>query len=204
MVSNRTSVLVTNNAHAASTAPGRAEIRPAEPTVLSRGQVIDVPIAEGGNTWTLRATWSQLSAPAVDLVAFLLGSDERVTTPTSCSTTSQNRRAPGFPRMGRTSSRSPWSSMTCPSTALASSSPLRSTVPVPPSATSAPSSWISPPGRQSSTAIRSTLDAATVERTLLLAELYLRGEDWRLRAVGQGYETDLAELARRYGVDVDE
>jgi DNA polymerase-3 subunit epsilon len=43
-----------------------------------------------------------------------------------------------------------------------------------------------------------------VERTLLLAELYLRGEAWRLRAVGQGYETDLAELARRYGVDVDE
>jgi DNA polymerase III subunit epsilon len=59
-------------------------------------------------------------------------------------------------------------------------------------------------GTESSTAIRATLDAATVERTLLLAELYLRGEDWRLRAVGQGYETDLAELARRYGVDVDE
>ncbi|WP_280305784.1 TerD family protein [Nocardia neocaledoniensis] len=59
------------------------------------------------------------------------------------------------------------------------------------------------PGLESSTAIRSTLDAATVERTLVLAELYLRGDTWRIRAVGQGYEDGLAELARRYGVEVD-
>ncbi|WP_433664254.1 TerD family protein [Nocardia sp. CA-128927] len=52
--------------------------------------------------------------------------------------------------------------------------------------------------------MRSTLDAATEERTLLLAEIYLRGDVWRLRAVGQGYTTDLATLARGYGVDVDE
>lgn len=39
---------------------------------------------------------------------------------------------------------------------------------------------------------------------LLLAEIYLRGDIWRLRAVGQGFTTDLATLARSYGVDVED
>ncbi|MET8974851.1 TerD family protein [Streptomyces sp. NPDC004539] len=52
-------------------------------------------------------------------------------------------------------------------------------------------------------AVRATLDAATTERTMILAELYRRGEGWRMRAVGQGYDHGLAELARGYGVDVD-
>ncbi|MFG3619893.1 TerD family protein [Nocardia sp. NPDC047654] len=51
---------------------------------------------------------------------------------------------------------------------------------------------------------RATLDAAAEERTLVLAEMYLRGDVWRLRAVGQAYPTDLATLARHYGVDVAE
>lgn len=49
---------------------------------------------------------------------------------------------------------------------------------------------------------RATLDAATTERTMILAELYRRGDAWRLRAVGQGYDHDLATLARDYGVDI--
>ncbi|WP_398856752.1 MULTISPECIES: TerD family protein [Streptomyces] len=49
---------------------------------------------------------------------------------------------------------------------------------------------------------RTTLDAATSERTLLLAEIYRRGSVWRFRAVGQGYDHGLAELARGYGVEV--
>ncbi|MFD4577502.1 TerD family protein [Streptomyces sp. NPDC058417] len=52
--------------------------------------------------------------------------------------------------------------------------------------------------------VRATLDAATTERTMILAELYRRGDGWRLRAVGQGYDHGLADLARGYGVDVDE
>lgn len=48
------------------------------------------------------------------------------------------------------------------------------------------------------------LDAATTERSMLLAEIYRRGAGWRFRAIGQGYDDGLAELAARYGVEVDE
>jgi DNA polymerase-3 subunit epsilon len=53
------------------------------------------------------------------------------------------------------------------------------------------------------TAATATLDAATTERTMLLAEIYRRDGNWRLRAIGQGYDNGLAELATRYRVDVD-
>ncbi|WP_369792636.1 TerD family protein [Williamsia sp. D3] len=49
----------------------------------------------------------------------------------------------------------------------------------------------------------SVLDAGTTERTMLIAEVYRRHGVWRLRAVGQGYDHGLAELAAGYGVDVD-
>jgi DNA polymerase-3 subunit epsilon len=54
------------------------------------------------------------------------------------------------------------------------------------------------------TVATSTLDAATSERTLLLAEVYRRGDVWRLRAVGQGYDDGLAEMLTSYGVDVND
>jgi DNA polymerase-3 subunit epsilon len=50
---------------------------------------------------------------------------------------------------------------------------------------------------------RATLDAGTVEQTLVLGQVYRRGGVWRFRAQGQGYETGLAELVTRYGVDVE-
>ncbi|MEV7793284.1 CAP domain-containing protein [Streptomyces sp. NPDC087512] len=40
------------------------------------------------------------------------------------------------------------------------------------------------------------------ETVLLLAELYRRGEGWKLRALGQGYADGLAGLARDFGVEV--
>jgi uncharacterized protein YkwD/stress response protein SCP2 len=40
------------------------------------------------------------------------------------------------------------------------------------------------------------------ETVLLLAELYRRGADWKLRALGQGYADGLAGVARDFGVDV--
>ncbi|MFF8637027.1 CAP domain-containing protein [Streptomyces pilosus] len=43
---------------------------------------------------------------------------------------------------------------------------------------------------------------ARQETVLLLAEIYRRGEGWRLRALGQGYADGLAGLARDFGVDV--
>ena len=48
------------------------------------------------------------------------------------------------------------------------------------------------------------LDAATSERTMVIAEFYRRNDQWRLRAIGQGYDHGLGELARGYGVDVDD
>ncbi|MGF0173966.1 CAP domain-containing protein [Streptomyces sp. Marseille-Q5077] len=42
------------------------------------------------------------------------------------------------------------------------------------------------------------------ETLLLLAEIYRRGEGWKLRALGQGYADGLAGLARDFGVDVIE
>ena len=51
-----------------------------------------------------------------------------------------------------------------------------------------------------SIAATATLDAATTERTLLLAEVYRRRDYWRIRAIGQGYDDGPAELAARYGV----
>lgn len=58
------------------------------------------------------------------------------------------------------------------------------------------------PGTGAAPLARATLDAATTERTLLLAEFYRRGPVWRFRAVGQGYDDGLANLARGYGVDI--
>jgi DNA polymerase-3 subunit epsilon len=59
-------------------------------------------------------------------------------------------------------------------------------------------------GRSAPPLAQATLDAATTERTLLLAEIYRRGLTWRMRAVGQGYDYGLATLACGFGVDVAE
>ncbi|MGU3292530.1 TerD family protein [Williamsia sp. M5A3_1d] len=48
------------------------------------------------------------------------------------------------------------------------------------------------------------VDAATTERTMIVAEVYRRNARWRVRVVGQGYDDGLAELAVRYGVEVDD
>jgi DNA polymerase III subunit epsilon len=47
-----------------------------------------------------------------------------------------------------------------------------------------------------------TLDAATDERRLVLTDIYRRQGAWHFRAVGQGYEHDLARLATDLGVEV--
>src|SRR4051812_15050300 len=43
--------------------------------------------------------------------------------------------------------------------------------------------------------------AGIVETALLCLEIYRRGETWRLRAVGQGYDDGLAGLTRNSGDD---
>ncbi|MGW6865136.1 VWA domain-containing protein [Streptomyces sp. NPDC054901] len=46
-------------------------------------------------------------------------------------------------------------------------------------------------------------DFTSGETVVVLAELYRRGSDWKVRAVGQGYASGLGGLAADYGVDVD-
>ncbi|MFF8727253.1 TerD family protein [Streptomyces sp. NPDC015171] len=46
-------------------------------------------------------------------------------------------------------------------------------------------------------------DASTVS-AIIFGELYRRGEEWKFRAVGQGYDTGLAGLATDFGVDIDD
>ncbi|WP_280355531.1 VWA domain-containing protein [Nocardia otitidiscaviarum] len=47
-------------------------------------------------------------------------------------------------------------------------------------------------------------DFSNGETVVVLAELYRRGDDWKVRAVGQGYSSGLAGLATDYGVTVDD
>ncbi|MFD8863228.1 CAP domain-containing protein [Streptomyces sp. NPDC059590] len=51
-------------------------------------------------------------------------------------------------------------------------------------------------------AIRFTPPRPTHETVLLLAEIYRRGDRWKVRALGQGYAEGLAGVARDFGVDV--
>ncbi|MFF7975796.1 VWA domain-containing protein [Streptomyces sp. NPDC007905] len=46
-------------------------------------------------------------------------------------------------------------------------------------------------------------DFGSWETVVVLAELYRRGDGWKVRAVGQGYASGLAGLATDYGVDID-
>jgi tellurium resistance protein TerD len=43
---------------------------------------------------------------------------------------------------------------------------------------------------------------ASTETALVFGELYRRGGEWKFRAVGQGYASGLAGIARDYGVNV--
>ena len=58
------------------------------------------------------------------------------------------------------------------------------------------------PGGSAAPLEQAALDAATTERTMLVAEPYRRCPLWRYRAVGQGYDHGPAALTRGYGVDV--
>lgn len=52
--------------------------------------------------------------------------------------------------------------------------------------------------------LRFAIDDAAEVSAVIFAELYRRGEDWKFRAVGQGYDTGLAGLATDFGVDIED
>ena len=43
---------------------------------------------------------------------------------------------------------------------------------------------------------------ASTETAMVFGELYRNGDEWKFRAVGQGYSAGLAGIARDFGVNV--
>ncbi|WP_399880277.1 TerD family protein [Streptomyces sp. BBFR51] len=52
--------------------------------------------------------------------------------------------------------------------------------------------------------LRFSVDDAGSVTAVIFGELYRRGEGWKFRAVGQGYEAGLAGLATDFGVDIED
>ncbi|MET9296913.1 TerD family protein [Streptomyces sp. NPDC003077] len=49
-----------------------------------------------------------------------------------------------------------------------------------------------------------SIDDASSETAFIFGELYRRGDGWKFRAVGQGYESGLEGLATDFGIDIDD
>ncbi|WP_433205934.1 exonuclease domain-containing protein [Nocardia sp. CA-107356] len=174
-----------------------------EAMMLARGQVIDLPIAERGTVWNLRASWAQSGSWDVDLVAFLLDGDEQVVGDEDFVFYNQPESAGARLVADGPNEQSLTLALDdlqdhCRRIVVAAALDGSGVTFGDVGAIEIEAS----PGIEGGIVARSALDAATEERTLLLAEVYLRGASWRLRAVGQGYPTELATLARGYGVDV--
>lgn len=43
----------------------------------------------------------------------------------------------------------------------------------------------------------------SIQTSVVFAEIYRNGDDWKFRAVGEGYEKELEDLCREYGLDVE-
>ncbi|MCP2318705.1 DNA polymerase-3 subunit epsilon [Nocardia amikacinitolerans] len=176
-----------------------------DPIDLARGQVIDLPIAQRGVQWQLRASWTQSTTWEVDLIAFLVDGAERVSADEDFVFYNQPRTGGAGLVVEGPSEQSIEIDL--------DELPVNCRRIVVAAALDSPGVTFGDigaveielaPGGEAVAMARATLDAATEERTLLLAEVYLRGDNWRLRAIGQGYATGLAALARSYGVEVDE
>lgn len=178
--------------------------QPDTAAVLVRGAVFDLP--DTGTAWTIAATWRQQTPCDVDVVAFAVDAQEQVPGdedfvfygapehpdgtvylgtdgPTEQAVTADLERLP--PEIHRI----------VVAAAIDGVATFSDVGAIEITATC---------GIGAAPTARATLDAATTERTMILAEIYRRGEGWRLRAIGQGYDHGLAELARGYGVDVAE
>ncbi|MFF3487305.1 TerD family protein [Streptomyces sp. NPDC002701] len=187
-----------------SLAQNAAGHRPDTASVLLRGAVLD--LSDTGTAWTVTAAWRQQTACDVDVVAFAVDEHEQVSGDEDFIFYGAPEHPDGTVR-------------------LATDGPTEQTVTadldrlpleahrlviaaaIDGAATFADVGAVeitATRGIGAAPIARATLDAATTERTMILAELYRRGEGWRLRAVGQGYDHGLADLARSYGVDVAE
>lgn len=190
-----------------SSSPEPEADRPPSPLVLPRGGVVDLPAPrqDAASLWHITAAWApQGGSCEIDVVAFVLDEDEQVT----CDEDFVFHGAPENPA-GTVRLLTDGPAEQTIAVDLASLPPGSRKVAV--AAAIDGEATFGDVGAVQVTAVlgtgaaplaRATLDAATTERTLLLAEFYRRGPVWRFRAVGQGYDDGLANLARGYGVDI--
>jgi DNA polymerase-3 subunit epsilon len=177
---------------------------PAVPvTVLSRGAVTDLP--EDVGDWTVAVTWPTGTDAEVDVVAFLTDADEQVRADADFVFYNQPASADGSVEL----------TLDVRHEALvdvrldripADVSRIIIAATLPDTYTFGdlgPVEFVARTGAGTAR-LRATLDAATTERSLLLAHIYRRDGRWRLRAIGQGYDHGLADLATLHGVTVDD
>ena len=192
----------------AVTAPDTAAVRLNEPHVMPRGGVIDLPMPSGTPIpeWYVTAGWAPQADCEIDVVAFILDEDEQVTFDEDFIFYGAPESPAGTVRLLTGGPAEQTIALD-----LASLPPAARKVVIA-AAIDGPATFGTvgaiqigaAPGNSGSPLTRATLDAATTERTMLLAEIYRRGPVWRLRAVGQGYDHGLDALARRYGVDISD
>ncbi|WP_351222480.1 TerD family protein [Streptomyces sp. NPDC002133] len=170
--------------------------------VLPRGGVVDLPFLAG--RWTVTATWAQQTACEIDVVAFVVDEDDQVSFDEDFVFYGAPENPGGTVRL-----LSDGPTEQTISVGLATLPPSARKVVVAAAIDGTPTfgdvgaiQISSGPGTSAAPLVQATLDAATTERTVLLAEIYRRGPLWRLRTVGQGYDYGLDTLARGYGVAV--
>ncbi|MFI8303662.1 TerD family protein [Streptomyces sp. NPDC085927] len=190
----------------AATDQNAAALRPQEPHVMPRGGVIDLPMPHGrpAPEWYVTAGWAPQSDCEIDVVAFLLDEDEQVTFDEDFIFYGAPESPVGTARLLTGGPAEQTIALD-----LASLPPATRKIVVAAAIDGAATFGTvgaiqigAAPGSSGAPLARATLDAATTERTMLLAEIYRRGPVWRLRAVGQGYDHGLDALARGYGVAI--
>ncbi|MCP9206827.1 TerD family protein [Streptomyces sp. NEAU-Y11] len=183
-------------------AQSAAGSRPETGEVLVRGAVIDLPGT--GTAWTVAATWRQQTVCEVDVVAFAVDAQEHVAGDEDFVFYRTPEHPDGTVRLA-TDGPTEQAVITDLERLPVEIHRVVIAAAIDGTATFSDVGAIeitASCGIGAAPTARATLDAATTERTMILAELYRRGESWRLRAVGQGYDHGLADLARGYGVDV--
>ncbi|WP_431817939.1 TerD family protein [Gordonia jacobaea] len=167
------------------------------------GAVIDLPTGLG--RFTVNVSWSsaRVTAPEVDVVAFELGTDEKVTSDDEFVFFNQPASPDGALTLSIDGDREQGISVDL---RVVPEDVSRITV----GAAIEDKTF----GELGALAVEVTtpdagiasavLDAATTERSMIIAEIYRRREVWRLRMVGQGYDDDLAGFATRHGVEVED
>ncbi|MFD6432465.1 TerD family protein [Streptomyces venezuelae] len=183
--------------------------RPSAPRVLPRGGVVDLPAPDSGTPatpWRVTASWAPQDHCEIDVVAFALDEDEQVVFDEDFVFYGAPENPAGTVRLLTdgpaeqtiaidVASLPPASRKVVIAAAIDGEATFGDVGAV--QVTAAPDDSAAP-------LALATMDAATTERSLLLAEIYRRGSVWRFRAVGQGYDHGLGDLARGYGVAVDD